>query len=105
MAQLRHDHFSPTRYMERIVIAGDTSSADGPNWPFIPLREWRQRFGEPMDVLKMRINTGFDSENGITVKNAAKETVNPQGVQNIRKTTKKSAFRSGGNFIGALFNV
>lgn len=104
MAQQIHDHFHPTRPMERIDTNGNTPIADGPKEPSIPLREWRQKFGEAMDVLKMRIKASFNSGNGKAV-HAAEETANPQGLQNVRKMTKKSAFRSGGYFPGALFNV
>ncbi len=105
MAQQRHDHFSPTRYIERIETNDNTPIADGPKRPLIPLWEWRQRFGKAMDVLKMWINAGFYPGYGMTVYITAKETANPQGLQNVQKMTKKSAFRSGGDFIGALFNV
>lgn len=104
MAQQIHDHFRPSRSMERIDSNGNTPTTDGPKQPSIPLGEWRQRFGEAMDVLKMRIKARFNSGNGMAVY-TVKETAYPQGLQNVRKMTKKSAFRSGGYFLGALFNV
>lgn len=104
MAQQIHDHFHPDRHMKRIDTKNNTPITEGPKKPPIPLGEWRQSFGDAMDVLKMRIKARFNSGNGKAV-STANETANPQGLQNVRNMTKKSAFRSGGYFLGALFNV
>ncbi len=103
MAQQIHDHFSPIRHIKRIDTKSDTSIADGPEMPSILIGEWWQQFGGRADILKMRILASFDSGNGKTI--SAKETANTQGLQDVQKMTKKAAFRSGGDFIGALFNV
>ena len=105
MVQKTYDHFHPVRPMKRIDTNGNTPIADGPKMHSIPRREWRHRFGKAMDILKMRIMAGFNSVYGETVGNAVIKTAGPQGLQNVRILTKKTAFRSGGNFIGALFNV
>ncbi len=91
--------------MERIDTNGNTPITDGPKGPAVPRMEWGQRFGKAMDVLKMRVKAVFNSGNGMAVFNAANETAGSQGLQNVRKMTKKTALRSGGNFLGALFNM
>ncbi|MBI5637576.1 MAG: hypothetical protein HZA03_06370 [Nitrospinae bacterium] len=97
-------HLYPTRPMEGIDAYGNTPIADGPKKPSIPFREWRQRFGKAMDILKMRVKVKLNPENGKAVYETAPEKAAPQGIQNDHGTTKITAFRSGGNFKGALFN-